>query len=177
MISKVVKLLGATSIALTLAACEEYPIIDYDDKMASQSEFRSETDAAGRYVPTSLPGRSDPIIRRYETTIYFEPGESRLDREDMEKIDEIIDAAELMDGNYYLTIIGHSDDDGSEDRKSDIAEKRAYAAFMHMDKGSIRNANVILKSVSDREPAVLGNSDYSDNMNRRVQIILEPKRR
>ena len=175
MISKFIKVIGITGLALGLAACEEYPIVDYNERSAQEIKTPLLSETAGKYVPTSLPERENPILKRFETTVYFNSGETSLDREDKNKINEIVDALELMNGNFYVTIIGHSDDEGSNDDKRDIAEKRSYAVFNYLGQKSVPNVSIILKSEADREKAVLGDSDYSDKMNRRVQIVLEPK--
>ena len=175
MIKTAFKLLGITGLAMTLTACEEYPIVDYNERAAKEVKTPLLSETVGKYVPTSLPERENPILRKYKTTVYFNSEDSILDREDKLKLDEIVDAAEKMSGNYYVTIVGHSDNDGTEEDKRDIAEKRAYSVFNYLGQKSIPNVSIVLKSEADREPAVLGDSDYSDAQNRRVEVILEPK--
>lgn len=157
-------------LAIGLTACEEYPLVTYEDNIRTKQTIQRQSETAGKYVSTEEIKRVNPHYETHHANLFFEPGEFELTRDHEENLDKVINAIEAMNGNYDITIIGHSDDEGLEESKERVSTRRAYSAYDYLMNKSIKVSNVSLDGVSDRNPSVLGDSDYSDMKNRRVEV-------
>jgi outer membrane protein OmpA-like peptidoglycan-associated protein len=74
-------------------------------------------------------------------------------------------------GTYTIEIIGHTDQTGSEKRNVQIGRDRAQLIADRLVAAGVPAANIVVKSMGSREPAIkLKNRRIVELRNRRVEI-------
>jgi outer membrane protein OmpA-like peptidoglycan-associated protein len=169
---KITALVLAPTLAFTLSACEQYPLIDYNDKLANDTSVPRQSETIGKFVKTEKVKRVNPDYESEDMTLYYDTGEYQLSTIQKEKLDYLVEEIDKMNGNYEVVISGHSDVNGSDKIKQRISDQRAFEVYVYLMSKSVRSFSIILDANSDRDLAVYGNSDYSDRKNRRVNITV-----
>lgn len=78
------------------------------------------------------------------------------------------------DGASRLTVVGHSDSDGSDELNGQLSMERAQAVASVLRLGGIERHRMHLRAMADNQPRA-DNSTYTGRkLNRRVEIILTP---
>ncbi len=79
-----------------------------------------------------------------------------------------------IDGASRLTVVGHSDSDGSHELNQKLSMERAQAVANVLRLGGIERQRMHLRAMADNQPRA-DNSTYTGRkLNRRVEIILTP---
>ena len=79
-----------------------------------------------------------------------------------------------VDGASQLTVVGHSDSDGSHEMNEQLSMERAQAVASVLRLGGIEGRRMHLQAMAENQPRA-DNSTYTGRkLNRRVEIILTP---
>lgn len=107
------------------------------------------------------------------TDIRFDSGKSTLQASSYSVLDEI---GEVMKSNpsKQLTVIGHTDSDGSESDNQVLSEKRAESVKKYLtDKFNISGSKISTSGKGESQPVASGNSAATKAQNRRVEFKLK----
>lgn len=78
------------------------------------------------------------------------------------------------DSASYMTVVGHSDSDGSHEMNKQLSMERAQAVASVLRLGGIEGRRMNLQAMAENQPRA-DNSTYTGRkLNRRVEIILTP---
>ena len=78
------------------------------------------------------------------------------------------------DGASRLTVVGHSDSDGSDELNGKLSMERAQAVASVLRLGGIERHRMHLQAMADNQPRADNSSYTGRKLNRRVEIILTP---
>lgn len=78
------------------------------------------------------------------------------------------------DGASRLTVVGHSDSDGSDELNDQLSMERAQAVASVLRLGGIERHRMHLQAMADNQPRADNSSYTGRKLNRRVEIILTP---
>lgn len=78
------------------------------------------------------------------------------------------------DGASRLTVVGHSDSDGSDELNGKLSMERAQAVASVLRLGGIERHRMHLRAMADNQPRADNSSYIGRKLNRRVEIILTP---
>lgn len=79
-----------------------------------------------------------------------------------------------VDGASQLTVVGHSDSDGSDELNKKLSMERAQAVASVLRLGGIERQRMRLSAMADNQPRADNASPTGRKLNRRVEIILTP---
>ena len=79
-----------------------------------------------------------------------------------------------VDGASQLTVVGHSDSDGSDELNKKLSMERAQAVASVLRLGGIERQRMRLSAMADNQPRADNASNTGRKLNRRVEIILTP---
>ena len=79
-----------------------------------------------------------------------------------------------IDGASQLTVVGHSDSDGSDELNKKLSMERAQAVASVLRLGGIERQRMRLSAMADNQPRADNASYTGRKLNRRVEIILTP---
>lgn len=79
-----------------------------------------------------------------------------------------------IDGASQLTVVGHSDSDGSDELNKKLSMERAQAVASVLRLGGIERQRMRLSAMADNQPRADNASNTGRKLNRRVEIILTP---
>lgn len=78
------------------------------------------------------------------------------------------------DGASRVSVVGHSDSDGSEELNRKLSMERAQAVASVLRLGGIERHRMHLQAMADMQPRADNSSYTGRKLNRRVEIILTP---
>jgi len=101
--------------------------------------------------------------------IYFNSDEYTLDSTDKTAIDNMV--TEIQNhSDFNMTIIGHTDQDGSDEYNNDLAQKRANEVYQYLAELGLEENQVALDWKGESTLMDKGNSSSAKQKNRRVEI-------
>lgn len=165
-----IKALGLLfAVATTIAACGQYPTVDYKEKVAEEAK----PVPVGVNTPRGEILGTNPIMREKRYTFLFETDKSSLSYDSKEQLDAIVDYIETLPA-YEIRIEGRADPRGSQEYNEALAQQRADTIYEYISSKSVRDADMILRSFGERKPVVIGDTDWGHSQNRRVDLIITP---
>ena len=78
------------------------------------------------------------------------------------------------DGESRVSVVGHSDSDGSDELNRKLSMERAQAVASVLRLGGIERHRMHLQAMADLQPRADNSSYIGRKLNRRVEIILTP---
>lgn len=127
------------------------------------------------FIPIDVKAQNiDSLAFIKGITILFDSAEDQLTSDDETQIDSLI-------GNHSQTALyrieGHTDDVGSTEYNTDLAERRAKSVGQYLIKAKLINANnIFTDSYGEMKPAESNISDDSRKYNRRVDLSIYTQR-
>ncbi len=106
--------------------------------------------------------------------ILFELGKENFDHESNPYF-EIISKFLNQNKDYYIEIVGHSDNIGTDKKNKEISEQRAKNAKETLVKAGIPEDRIKTKGKSNKEPITSNDTEEGRALNRRVEFYLHKK--
>lgn len=106
--------------------------------------------------------------------VQFEYASSQLKRESYPILDQVADIM-MRYPDYYLKVVGHTDNTGNEKRNNALAVARAESCQIYLVEKGIDSRRMSTGGFGSTEPVADNASDEGRALNRRVEFILEPK--
>jgi outer membrane protein OmpA-like peptidoglycan-associated protein len=75
-----------------------------------------------------------------------------------------------------LTVVGHTDNVGSDKYNQDLSQRRAYSVAQYFESKRVNSMRLATAGKGESEPVASNASDQGRQLNRRVEIYVEPVR-
>ncbi|MGF1756514.1 OmpA family protein [Photobacterium sagamiensis] len=103
--------------------------------------------------------------------VYFEKDSFELNIENQQALDPIAIRLRLHPDSH-LIVIGHSDDNGSNEYNLTLSFERAFSVAIYISSVfGIEEERIQLVALGNDEPLSMGNSEQAKQQNRRVEVI------
>jgi outer membrane protein OmpA-like peptidoglycan-associated protein len=73
-----------------------------------------------------------------------------------------------------LTVVGHTDNVGSNDYNQKLSERRAHSVAQYLESKRVNGMRLALAGKGETQPAASNASEGGRQANRRVEIYVEP---
>jgi outer membrane protein OmpA-like peptidoglycan-associated protein len=88
----------------------------------------------------------------------------------MDKVADVV----LRYGKTTLTVVGHTDNVGSNDYNQKLSERRAHSVAEHLESKRVNGMRLALAGKGETQPITSNASEAGRQANRRVEIYVEP---
>jgi outer membrane protein OmpA-like peptidoglycan-associated protein len=88
----------------------------------------------------------------------------------MDKVADVV----LRYGKTTLTVVGHTDNVGSNDYNQKLSERRAHAVAEYLESKRVNGMRLALAGKGETQPIASNTSETGRQANRRVEIYVEP---
>lgn len=139
-------------------------------KQDLEKNLQSERDAGAIRVE-KLPGDVVKVTMTSQTA--FDSGSSSLKQgfnSTMDRIAKVI----IQYDKTELTVIGHTDAEGSEKSNQDLSQRRANAVVDYLRGRNVNPARLDAIGKGESEPIADNKTDAGRRANRRVELLVEP---
>jgi outer membrane protein OmpA-like peptidoglycan-associated protein len=73
-----------------------------------------------------------------------------------------------------LTVVGHTDNVGSNDYNQKLSERRAHSVAQYLETKRVNGMRLALKGSGETQPIASNGNESGRQANRRVEIYVEP---
>lgn len=105
--------------------------------------------------------------------IFFDYDSFKLNNEATEKINLLLKYINNLKTDYRIMIIGHTDRIGKPIYNNTLARRRANSVLNALIKNGVPYDLIDVKSVGSKSPNLITKRDKKNQMNRRVEIIID----
>lgn len=126
-------------------------------------------DVAGVAEMDGCPPPPPPPVNK-DITIYFGLDITKLDAEDMEKLDALADQL-LKSEETTIIAAGHTDNTGSESYNQSLSESRARAVKDYLVDKGVAEERIVIKGFGENKPVDTNDTEEGRANNRRVEIL------
>lgn len=105
--------------------------------------------------------------------IFFDYDNYKLNPESVVKISSILKYVNELNVDYKISVIGHADRIGKAIYNNMLARKRANTVYNILIKNGVPRSFINVESLSSRSPKVLTKQDEKNQLNRRVEVIID----
>jgi outer membrane protein OmpA-like peptidoglycan-associated protein len=88
----------------------------------------------------------------------------------MDKLADVV----VRYGKTTLTIVGHTDNVGSNEYNQKLSERRAHAVAQYFESRRVNALRLATSGKGESQPMASNNSESGRQANRRVEIYVEP---
>jgi outer membrane protein OmpA-like peptidoglycan-associated protein len=88
----------------------------------------------------------------------------------MDKVADVV----LRYGKTTLTVVGHTDNVGSNDYNQKLSERRAHSVAEYLESKRVNGMRLALAGKGETQPIESNASETGRQANRRVEIYVEP---
>jgi outer membrane protein OmpA-like peptidoglycan-associated protein len=88
----------------------------------------------------------------------------------MDKLADVV----VRYGKTTLTVVGHTDNVGSNDYNQKLSERRAHAVAQYLAGRRVDPIRLAVSGKGETQPVASNSSDSGRQQNRRVEIYVEP---
>src|SRR5678815_381435 len=75
-----------------------------------------------------------------------------------------------------LTVVGHTDNVGTDKYNQDLSQRRAYSVAQYLESKKVNPVRLATAGKGESEPVASNNTEAGRQLNRRVEIYVEPVR-
>ena len=126
---------------------------------------------AGQARVDKLPGNVVRITMTNQTAFAVDSAEIRpAFRSTMDKLADVM----VRYGKTTLTIVGHTDDTGSNQHNQSLSERRAHSVAEYLDDRNVNPLRLAVSGKGETQPVASNRTDAGRELNRRVEIYVEP---
>ncbi|MFO1321018.1 MAG: OmpA family protein [Burkholderiales bacterium] len=141
-------------------------------KQDLEKNLKSERDS-GAVTVQKLPGDIVKITMTSQTA--FDVGSAEIKPGFRTTMDRLADVV-IRYGKTALTIVGHTDAEGTKENNLDLSQRRAQAVADYLKTKNVNAARLTAIGKGETEPVADNKTDAGRRANRRVEILVEPVR-
>ncbi|MEC5423557.1 OmpA family protein [Virgibacillus sp. C22-A2] len=109
--------------------------------------------------------------------LLFDFDDSELKPEAKNTLEDVIKDLQKLDADTTIEINGHTDNVGQPDYNMELSEKRANAVWDYLKKnGNVSGLDVEVAGYGETEPIASNEDKEGQDRNRRVEIVINPKK-
>lgn len=143
------------------------------ERQARVAAEQRTADAMSKLRGLSAKQEERGLVLTLNGSVLFATGKSELLPTAQKRLDDVI--AALKDDPRAITIVGHTDSTGSEDRNMALSQKRAEAVRTYITTHGVREDRVTAQGMGQSQPIADNKTAEGRANNRRVEIILNGK--
>jgi outer membrane protein OmpA-like peptidoglycan-associated protein len=162
-------LIGAVGGGLAGAAVGNY--MDRQ-KQDLEKRLKPERDAGAANVE-KLPGDVIKVTMTSQTA--FDSGSSTIKPGFAPTMDKLANVVSQY-GKTTVTVVGHTDSDGSADYNQQLSQRRAQAVVSYFESKNVNSQRLAAVGKGESEPIADNKTDAGRRANRRVELLVEPVR-
>lgn len=162
-------LIGAVGGGLAGAAVGNY--MDRQ-KQDLEKNLKSERES-GAVSVQKLPGDVVRITMTSQTA--FDVGSAEIKPAFRTTMDRLADVV-VRYGKTALTVVGHTDAEGTKENNQDLSQRRAQAVGDYLKTRNVNPARLTAVGKGEAEPVADNKTEAGRRANRRVEILVEPVR-
>ncbi len=106
----------------------------------------------------------------------FKSGSAEVPEEDYPTLDSLVGQLATLT-EYEITIIGHTDDVGDDDKNMELSKKRAQSVADYLIKKNIEISPEAIIGEGESKPLCATQKEICREMNRRVNLIVQTKKK
>ena len=126
---------------------------------------------AGQARIDKMPNNVVRITMTNQTA--FETDSSNIKSGFNSTMDKVADVV-LRYGKTTLTVVGHTDNVGSNDYNQKLSERRAHSVAEYLESKRVNGMRLALAGKGETQPIAANTSESGRQANRRVEIYVEP---
>lgn len=158
---------GAVGGALAGGAVGRY----MDDQKRDLEKNLSQEIKSGQARVEKLPNNVVRITMTNQTA--FETDSTDIKPGFHSTMDKLADVV-VRYGKTTLTIVGHTDNVGSNEYNQKLSERRAHSVASYLESKRVNSMRLAISGKGETQPITGNNSESGRQANRRVEIYLEP---
>lgn len=135
-----------------------------------ESERQARMEALNKIKGLSAKAEERGLVLTLSGSVLFATGKSELMPGARQRLDDVI--AALKDDPRSMTIIGHTDSVGSEDKNMALSQKRANAVRTYLVTHGLPENRITAEGMGESKPVADNKTAEGRANNRRVEIIL-----
>jgi outer membrane protein OmpA-like peptidoglycan-associated protein len=140
------------------------------ERQARVAAEQRTTDALTRIKGMTAKQEQRGLVLTLSGSVLFASGKSELLPGAQKRLDDVV--AALKDDPRSITIVGHTDSVGSEDKNQQLSQKRADAVRQYLTTHGVPENRVTSEGMGEKEPIASNKTAEGRANNRRVEIIL-----
>lgn len=109
--------------------------------------------------------------------IYFDYDNYKLNPESITKLSSVLKYINKLDTDYRIAVVGHADRAGRAIYNNTLARKRANTVYNVLVKNGVPKEFIDVSSLSSKSAKVLTRQGEKNQLNRRVEIIIDTEYR
>lgn len=122
------------------------------------------------FIYVKFFSKEKKVLKEAYDNLQFETGKAVIKDESQPSLDELSDY--LNSNNYTLTLIGHTDNVGSDADNLILSKKRAEAVKNYLVSKGIADVRINTIGKGETEPLVSNETAQGREKNRRVEFII-----
>jgi outer membrane protein OmpA-like peptidoglycan-associated protein len=159
--------IGAVGGALAGGAVGRY----MDDQKRDLEKNLSREIQSGQARVEKLPNDVVRITMTNQTA--FETDSTEIKPGFHSTMDKLADVV-VRYGKTTLTVVGHTDNVGSNPYNQKLSERRAHSVARYLESKQVNSMRLAISGKGETQPVASNNSESGRQANRRVEIYLEP---
>ncbi len=108
----------------------------------------------------------------FQESVYFETDKHELTPDAKANLDQLISDIRLLE-DYEITLLAHTDDQGSAIYNRRLANRRATAVAQYLQTENLQAKKTDIQSFGEENPTYSNTDEQGRSQNRRVDIIVE----
>jgi outer membrane protein OmpA-like peptidoglycan-associated protein len=141
------------------------------ERLARAAAEQRTADALSRIQGLTTKLESRGLVLTLSGSVLFAFGKSDLLPTAQRRLDDVITA--LKDDQRNITVVGHTDSVGDEDKNMALSQRRADAVRQYIVTHGIPESRVTAQGMGETQPVADNRNATSRANNRRVEIILQ----
>ena len=160
-------LIGAVGGALAGGAVGRY----MDDQKRDLEKNLAQEIKLGQARVEKLPNDVVRVTMTNQTA--FETNSADIKPAFHSTMDKLADVV-VRYGKTSLTVVGHTDDVGSNDYNQKLSERRAHSVARYLEERKVNSMRLAISGKGESQPLTTNTSESGRQANRRVEIYVEP---
>lgn len=141
-------------------------LVDPDDKCPNQAGAKENGGCP------ELKPEDKAILDFALRAVQFDAGKDKLRNESKPILDQVFDVVQKYP-DFHLTIIGHTDDKGDEERNLDLSQRRAKACYAYLLEKGLKQEKMSYGGFGETRPIAKNTTEEGRKLNRRVEFELK----
>ena len=155
------------------------------DLESAIKERDSQTEALRKRLNDALKGfadngdlavevRNGKVYVSLSQKLLFASGSAKVDKRGIDALKSVADVLS-KNNDFAILVEGHTDSDGDDKLNWDLSSSRAMSVTQELIKNGVKPERLTAAGRGEHAPKVANDNDQNKGINRRTEIILEPK--
>lgn len=147
-------------------------LIEKNRNIALQNKLVSVEDEKTKFLTNEEKLQLVDFAKNKTIDIFFDYDNYKLNPQALVKISAVLKYINTLQSDYKITVVGHADRIGKVIYNNTIARRRANTVYNVLLKNGVPRDFIEVESVSSSSPNVITRQTEKNQLNRRVEIII-----